>query len=204
MRNSSPTLAGVVLLLFGAFSAGLVASQLDNPVPLPDWLPWGQRAGAATPGTALGPSEPVRIAIPSLAVDAPIYPVGLDDNGAIAAPPLEQADQTGWYEDGPAPGQFGAAIIVGHVDDREGPAVFYGIGDLPPGSRIEISRQDGRMAVFEVTAVRTYPKERLPPDEVYGDFREPELRLITCGGEWVGGEAGYADSVIVFATLIDP
>jgi hypothetical protein len=200
-RDNSLNLAGLVLVLFGAFSAGLVVSQLDNP--LPDWVRWGQRAGATEPGVALGPSEPVRIMIPSLDVDAPVHPVGLGDDGAIAAPPLERANETGWYEDGPSPGQYGAAVIVGHVDDRDGPAVFYGIKDLPVGSRIEITRQDGQVAVFEVTGVRTYPKERLPPDEVYGDFGEPALRLITCGGEWVGGQAGYADSVIVFAILID-
>lgn len=203
-RDSSLSLAGFVLVLFGAFSVGLVVSQVDHPVPLPDWVPWGQRAGAATAGTALGPSAPVRISIPSLDVDAPVHPVGLDTDGAIAAPPLERADETGWYEDGPTPGQYGAAVIVGHVDDREGPAVFYGVGDLPVGSRIEVNRQDGQVAVFEVTEVRTYPKESLPPDEVYGDFGVPELRLITCGGQWVGGEAGYADSVIVFATLVNP
>jgi hypothetical protein len=25
------------------------------------------------------------------------------------------------------------------------------------------------------------------------------LVLVTCGGDWVGGETGYADNVVVFA-----
>jgi hypothetical protein len=29
----------------------------------------------------------------------------------------------------------------------------------------------------------------------------PRLALVTCGGNWVGGETGYADNVIVFARL---
>jgi hypothetical protein len=29
----------------------------------------------------------------------------------------------------------------------------------------------------------------------------PRLALVTCGGEWLGGETGYADNVIVFAHL---
>jgi hypothetical protein len=37
---------------------------------------------------------------------------------------------------------------------------------------------------------------------VYGDFTRPGLRLITCGGRWVGGELGYADNVVVFASLV--
>jgi hypothetical protein len=37
---------------------------------------------------------------------------------------------------------------------------------------------------------------------VYGDFSRPGLRLITCGGEWKGGSIGYADNIIVFASLV--
>lgn len=186
----------VVLMLAGVFSIGLAAGQLTGPFR----LPW-QTASAGGPGEALGPSAPTRITIPTLAVDAPVVPVGLDRSGAIGAPPLHQADLAGWYRDGPAPGQYGAAIIVGHVDNRDGPAVFHEVGRLRPGDRVEVARQDRQRAVFDVTAVRTYPKHSLPPDEVYGDFDEPSLRLITCGGRWVGGETGYEDNVIVFARL---
>ena len=58
------------------------------------------------------------------------------------------------------------------------------------------------MAVFEVNSVEKFDKGRLPVDEVYGDFSRPSLRLITCGGQWVGGETGYADNVVVFASLV--
>jgi hypothetical protein len=197
------TLTATVLVLVTTFVVGLTASQLAGPRSLPDWLAWLRPAGV-TPGRALGPSEPVRIEIPSAGVDAEVRPVGLDRHGAIAAPPLHRAGQAGWYRDGPSPGQYGAAVIVGHVDDRRGPAVFHGVADLSAGSRIAVTRRDGRVTVFQVTGVRTYPKQHLPPDEVYGAFTEPGLRLITCGGPWVGGRTGYADSVVVFATLIDP
>jgi hypothetical protein len=35
-----------------------------------------------------------------------------------------------------------------------------------------------------------------------GDFSRPGLRLITYGGQWVGGRLGYADNVVVFASLV--
>ena len=58
------------------------------------------------------------------------------------------------------------------------------------------------MAIFEVDSVRRFDKERFPTDEVFGDFSRPHLRLVTCGGQWVGGETGYAENVVVFASLV--
>jgi hypothetical protein len=51
--------------------------------------------------------------------------------------------------------------------------------------------------------VERFGKSRLPAERVYGDFKRPALRLITCGGRWVGSSTGYADNVIVFASLVD-
>lgn len=95
-------------------------------------------------------------------------------------------------------------MIVGHVDDRDGPAVFHRLATVRPGTRIEITRRDRHVATFQVTRVRNYDKTALPAEEVYGDFSRPGLRLITCGGRWVGGQTGYAENVVVFATLVRP
>lgn len=199
MRGRGLIAAGLVLA--GVFAVGLALGQLAGPLRLPDWL---IAEDDPPPGDALVPSRPVRIAIPALGVQARIRPVGLDSDGAIAAPPMRRADQAGWYEDGPTPGQDGPAVIVGHVDDRDGPAVFHRLATVRPGTRIEITRRDRHVATFQVTRVRNYDKTALPAEEVYGDFSRPGLRLITCGGRWVGGQTGYAENVVVFATLVRP
>jgi sortase (surface protein transpeptidase) len=93
-------------------------------------------------------------------------------------------------------------VIVGHVDTHTGPAVFHELKELRSGDRVEVRRADRSVAVFEVDAVHRYDKNALPVDEVYGDFSRPRLRLITCGGRWVGGETGYADNVVVYASLV--
>lgn len=190
------------LVLVGVFAVGAGLGQLTGPLRLPAWLSGGDRD--PVPGDALEPSRPTRIAIPSLGVQARIRPVGLDPDGAIAAPPIRRAQEVGWYRDGPSPGQAGPAVLVGHVDDRDGPAVFHRLARVDPGTRIEITRRDRQVATFQVTAVRTYDKSALPAGEVYGDFSQPGLRLITCGGRWAGGQTGYAENVVVFATLIGP
>ncbi|SCL67288.1 Sortase family protein [Micromonospora citrea] len=147
-------------------------------------------------------SRPVDIAIDPIDVRARVHGVGIAPDGSIAVPDAARAQEAGWYDQGPTPGQYGPAVIVGHVDTTTGPAVFHKLRDLREGDRIEVTRSDRSVAVFEVDSVERFDKERLPVDEVFGDFSRPRLRLITCGGRWVGGETGYADNVVVFASLV--
>src|SRR6266498_4710582 len=60
-----------------------------------------ERARAAP---ALPRSVPTRIQIPAIKVDAPITPLGLDENGSVQVPPLDEPALTGWYQSGAAPG----------------------------------------------------------------------------------------------------
>ncbi|MCX4389939.1 class F sortase [Micromonospora peucetia] len=147
-------------------------------------------------------SRPVGIAIDPIDVEAPVHGVGIAPDGSIAVPDAARAQEAGWYDQGPTPGQYGPSVIVGHVDTTTGPAVFHKLRDLRDGDRIEVARQDRSVAVFEVDSVERFDKDQLPAGEVFGDFSRPRLRLITCGGRWVGGETGYADNVVVFASLV--
>ncbi|MGR6968773.1 class F sortase [Streptomyces cynarae] len=141
-----------------------------------------------------------RVRIPALQIDAPVIPVGLDTSGWVAAPPPEDPNLAGWFTGAVSPGEKGTAVIVGHVDNREGPAVFYGLGALGKGHHIEVRRQDGRTAVFEVYGNEVFDKAHFPGDRVYGNKGAPELRVITCGGEFVDGN--YAGNVVVFARMV--
>jgi hypothetical protein len=151
----------------------------------------------------LEPSRPVRLTIPSIKVEAPLLEVGLAKDGSVDVPPLNRHKEAGWFRDGPTPGQFGPSLIVGHADTRSGPSVFHRLGSMEPGQKIEVLRQDRRIAVFEVNSVENFGKAKLPIQRVYGDFSRPSLRLVTCGGTWLGGKEGYSDNVIVFASLVD-
>lgn len=150
----------------------------------------------------LARSVPVSIRAKSVRIDAQIHSVGNTPSGAIDVPTGEQFDQAGWYDKGPTPGEYGPAVIVGHVDSGTGPSVFHALSRLRPGNRVEITREDGSVAVFEVNSVKRFDRDNLPADQVFGDFSRPALRLVTCGGRWVGGTTGYADNVVVFASLV--
>ncbi|MGN9812637.1 class F sortase [Micromonospora sp. BQ11] len=151
----------------------------------------------------LSASPPATIEIDTLDLEAPVHSVGLASDGAIAAPDAARAQEAGWYDQGPTPGQYGPAVIVGHVDTNSGPAVFHELRELGEGDRVEVTRTDRTVAVFEVDGVERFDKESFPADEVFGDFSRPNLRLVTCGGRWVGGDVGYADNVVVFASLVE-
>ncbi len=151
----------------------------------------------------LEPSRPTKVSIPALDIEAPILDVGLAADGSVAVPPLDRHNEAGWFEQGPTPGQFGPALIVGHADTRTGPSVFHGLGRLKPGQEIRVKREDGDTAVFKVNSVEHFGKQKLPIKRVYGDYSRPSLRLVTCGGTWLGGRQGYSDNIIVFASLVD-
>ncbi|MET7617819.1 class F sortase [Streptomyces sp. NPDC005408] len=167
-----------------------VAAHKSAPAPLP-----------AAPGP-LPHSPPRRIAVPSLRVDAPLTEVGLDADGWVDAPPLANSNLAGWYRGAVSPGEQGTAVIVGHVDNTAGPAVFYSLGSLERGSRIEILRGDGRTAVFAVYAVDVFAKKSFPADRIYRDAPQPELRVITCGGGYAK-KTGYDGNVVAFARLTE-
>ncbi|SCF07305.1 class F sortase [Micromonospora mirobrigensis] len=196
---------GTPVLLVAAVMALIVALLGVQRFAGVDVLPEQLSAGLRPPPKkfpVLPASPPTRIAIDRLGLRAPVHQVGIAGDGTIAVPDVHRAQEAGWYDQGPTPGQYGPAVIVGHVDTTTGPAVFHDLKSLDDGDRVEVTREDGSVAVFEVTSTRRYGKEKLPADEVFGDFSRPNLRLITCGGRWVGGRTGYADNLVVYAQLV--
>ncbi|MFG2944541.1 class F sortase [Streptomyces adustus] len=147
-------------------------------------------------------SVPDRVRIPTIQVNAPVTSVGLDSDGWIDAPTPDDPNLAGWFTGAVSPGEKGTAVIVGHVDNQQGPAVFYGLGALKKGNRVEVARRDGRTAVFEIYGIEVFEKSDFPSDRVYGSKGTPELRVITCGGGFTQ-QNGYDGNVVVFARLAE-
>ena len=140
---------------------------------------------------------PVRVLIPEIGVDADVIDLGLKKDGTLEVP--KDFAQTGWYTGRSVPGNVGPSVVVGHVDSRTGPAVFYRLRDLEAGDTIEVQRSDGMVALFRVTEVDLVSKDDFPTDQVYGSTAEPTLRLITCGGNFDRSARSYKGNLIVFA-----
>jgi LPXTG-site transpeptidase (sortase) family protein len=138
---------------------------------------------------------PVSIRIEKAGVDAEIEQLEIVDG--------KMQDPTGpwvvsWYKDRAKIGEFGNALMAGHVDYWDvGPAVFYNIGQLGEGDRIEVTGDDQQVYVYEVEWVKNYDADNAPLDEITGDTGEESLTLITCGGPFDYETGHYLQRTIV-------
>jgi hypothetical protein len=150
----------------------------------------------------IGRAEPMTLDIPSIKVHSSVMSLGLQANGAVEVPPLDKNAPVGWYRNLAAPGEAGPAVILGHVDSaRDGPSVFFRLGQVRRGDVVRVTRSDGAVATFGVQSVAEVPKSVFPTDAVYGPTNQAELRLVTCGGAFDRSRGSYVDNIIVFATL---
>ncbi|MFE5812258.1 class F sortase [Streptomyces sp. NPDC056479] len=192
-------LTGLALVRNGSGEFDVGPPQPASAAAADHRLPAGVLTQAARP---LPFALPDRVRIPAIQVDAPAIPVGLDMDGWVGAPPAEDPNLAGWFTGSVSPGEKGTAVVVGHVDNLQGPAVFYGLGSLMKGNRVEIVRKDGRTAVFEVYGIEVFQKENFPGDRVYASKGTAELRVITCGGGF-SQQTGYDGNVVAFASLVE-
>ena len=158
-------------------------------------------AGHAAEHPALARSTPIALALPSIGLTAPLLGLGMDSTGEPELPPFSQPRTAGWLRDSAAPGAAGTAVLVGHVDTRTGPAVFWGLSAVKPGAPVEVTRVDGSTALFTVDAVRVFDRTVFPAAQIYAPAKDAQLRIITCGGAFDRKRAEYTGNVVLFAHL---
>lgn len=180
------------------------------PQPAAAHAPAAQPSGSALPAPRPARSvrpivtpdaHPIRLSIPAIGVNAPFTPLDLDANGVLNAPPPDDTNLVGWYKGGTVPGNRGPALVLGHVDTKTAPAVFWGLSTLTAGTTVDIARDDGVTATFTVDSAEAFSKGDFPDARVYGDTSDAQLRLITCGGSYDRKKKDYTANVVVFAHL---
>lgn len=173
--------------------AGPVAS-LPNPVTSRE----APTKGATTLATVR--SMPLELRIPAISLSVSLGTLGLNSDGTVQVPTVIQ--QPGWYRLGPSPGQIGSAVILGHVDSSEGPAVFFKLRSLVAGDIVNVALADGVVAKFRVSSVATFLKTSFPDDAVYTSHGYSALQLVTCGGAFDTQTGHYLSNVVVFTSLV--
>jgi sortase (surface protein transpeptidase) len=151
---------------------------------------------------SMSASQPVRLVIPKIGVDAPSINLNLKADGTLETP--NSPTNVGWYRNSPTPGEMGPAIMTAHVDYiNYGPAVFWNLGKLTPGDTFEVMRVDGTTVKFKVDSVKQFTQNNFPTNEVYGNTSYASIRLITCSGSWNAQTHHYSDNTVVFGSLIN-
>lgn len=184
-----------------------VAVQAGVPAAIPARVPVPATLGPLRPATsARKPARllhvrPTAVAIPSVGIDSALVDLGLDPDRTLRAP--TDYARAGWYAGGSYPGDTDSvpAIIAGHVDSWNGPAVFYPLAKVKVGQQILVGRADGSVAVFDVYAAHRYAKDAFPTDTVYAPTARSELRVITCTGTFDRDRRSYLDNLVLFARL---
>ena len=196
--------AGLVVIVGG--TAGLLLTHHSTPALRP--VAAGVAALPVPTGPIVAPPQsaaaqvarPVSLTIPLIGVKTNLITLGLAAGGAMQVP--SSTTVAGWFTGSPRPGSVGSSIIVGHVDSKSGPGIFFRLPELKKGDDVYIKRSDGTTAEFRVTEVQEYPKDQFPTDRVYGPTPYAELRLITCGGTFDSVTGHYLSNIIVYATQV--
>jgi sortase (surface protein transpeptidase) len=142
---------------------------------------------------------PTRLTIPKIGVASSLDRLGRAPDGTVQVP--SRWGVAGWYAPGPRPGDPGSAVILGHVDSKRGPAVFFRLRELRRGDEINVTRADRSSVRFVVQRTERYDKRRFPTDDVYYPTLSSALRLVTCGGQFDYSTGHYRSNIIVFATI---
>lgn len=201
-----------IFLLIGFSMMGLAAYEFAYKGNDPSQLIWvrpGQPAAPAAADSQQPPqaqtvgTEPFRLVIDKIAVDAPVSVFGLDENAAPRVP--YEAELVAWYDFSSYPGNGENAVFAGHVT-WNGDAVFKRLGELEAGDQVRIQREDGSRLIYEVSETVLVDSTDVNARDWMLPAGEDVVTLITCGGEryltddWIGAE--YTHRLIVRGLLI--
>jgi sortase (surface protein transpeptidase) len=147
-------------------------------------------------------TDPSRLSIPALSINAHVQYVGINAKGNIGTP--NNFTDVAWYSYGVVPGATGTAVIDGHVDNGLGLAgIFKHLSNIQIGDEVDVITNGGTKMSFVVTTIQTYDYQNVPAQAIFGTSSASRfLNLITCDGAWVQGGDTYNERLIVTARLV--
>ncbi|HSP21853.1 MAG TPA: class F sortase [Planococcus sp. (in: firmicutes)] len=141
--------------------------------------------------------EPESLKIPAIGVDTSVQHLGTTETGEMAVP--DDIDEVSWFSPGYQPGQNGRAVIAGHVDGIDGPAIFWDLSELQPGDEITVEGE-GRQLKYKVHTMESVPLDQADVPKIFGYSSSPELVLITCSGTYDFSRGTREERLVVYAS----
>lgn len=181
----------------------VIAQPIGSPVieiesPNKQTNPRGRSLPATgTSYVAQNPTDPVRIVISSIGVNAQVQGVGITSQGLIDVP--KAYGLVGWYNKGKTVGEAGPTVMVGHYASGYG-AVFDKLDGIKDGDLITVTTKRGKSFTYRVTKKAQYHKDKVPMQKIFKGGDESRLEIITCQGAWQGDS--YDKRLVVTAELV--
>ncbi len=130
---------------------------------------------------------PTRFVIPKLGADEEVLALGVNEEGAIEAPPKNLPRTAAWWNQGPRPGSDKGKTVFSIHSYRTGKALgnemfSNGESQLKPGDRLDVYGVNGEKACYEYVEAKKIEVADYDPDsDVMVDFEgDPLLTAITC------------------------
>jgi hypothetical protein len=185
------------------WSPGMPAPTTAPTAPLPT-PESGVPAWCVTQGE---PFVPTHFEVPNHDKNLNILSLGLDANGAAAAPPGSQGYTLAWYNKGPlANADKGMTLLSGHTFTTNG-AIGNELnnGLLQVGDYIELSDDQGNSACYQyANTIRVFVNEYDPDSKlVYDNDGYPRMVLVVCSDWDTVGKLHTARALYYFYPVKD-
>ena len=148
---------------------------------------------------------PVRYEIEPFNSDEKVVSLGVDQDGSIAAPPLNEPRMASWWNEGPRAGSDAGKVVLSIHTYRKGGALgnqLYkgGQSALQPGDRIILHGAEGEVACYEfVEAKKVFVSDYDPSSSDMVDYDgDPLLNMIICW-DFVKGSKDWDSRVFFYA-----
>lgn len=160
------------------------------------------RGVRAQPETAAAPitGVPVRLVLPSIAVDAGIGAFALNADRSMPAPLT--ASQVAWYNYSAAAGGRGNTVLAAHRDWQRQRGAFYDLGKIREGDDVWLQDSAGNFYQYAVVWTLSMADDSAPVDDIAGPTEVSSVTLITCSGVFDRGMGRYVERRIVRAQLV--
>lgn len=146
---------------------------------------------------------PASIDIPSIGVHADhLMALGLSSDGTLETPSVKTPEVMGWYANGYQPCRPGPFVAVGHIDGNHRKGILYRLAELKPGATVTVGLNSGKSCTYRIDKLSAVKKAQFPTQEVWGGTPDAQIRLISCGGPFVGGITGYDSNLIGIGRMV--
>lgn len=152
-------------------------------------------------GYSVAADLPKYLRIPKIQVDARVQRLGAKTNSELAAP--TNIFDIGWYENSGKPGEDGTVLLDGQVTGPTKQGVFYSLGSLNSGDKIEIERGDGTRLHYTVVRSQLYDYDKVDMNAALKSAipSKPGLNLISYSSRFDVRANKFESRLVVFAVL---